>query len=259
MTATLAHRSVSLETELNPFQLFILVLSLFVLLELTIQAVFSLPAQTKQILNMGDNIICVFFLADFFIRFKQAENKWQFMRWGWIDLLSSLPLADVLQYGRIVRVVRVLRLLRSTRIIMAFMFRNKVRGTFSLVFSVSIILVIFGALAILQLEKGAEGANIQDPVDALWWAFVTVTTVGYGDYYPVTLEGRIVAAILMMAGVGMFGTFTGFVASWFLEDDKEKQDKHVATNMSNDISELKDEIGELKAMIIQLKSPDRRE
>lgn len=101
----------------------------------------------------------------------------------------------------------------------------------------------------LQLEKGIDGSNIHNAGDALWWAFVTITTVGYGDFYPVTYEGRIVAAVLMTAGVGLFGTFTGFVASWFLEEDSDKQDAHVVTNLRTEISELKASVELLKESI----------
>lgn len=123
------------------------------------------------------------------------------------------------------------------------------QGTFTLVSLVSIILIIFSAIAILQLEKGVSDSNIQTAGDALWWAFVTITTVGYGDFYPVSYEGRIVAAVLMIAGVGLFGTFTGFVASWFLEEDQEDQGKHIISNLHDEIHELKGEIAELKALI----------
>lgn len=78
-------------------------------------------------------------------------------------------------------------------------------------------MIIFSSIIILQVEK-APGSNIFTAGDALWWAFVTITTVGYGDLYPVTLEGRLVAVILMTTGVGLFGTFTAFVASWFVKE-----------------------------------------
>ncbi|WP_256612984.1 potassium channel family protein [Vibrio ostreae] len=176
----------------------------------------------------------------------------RFMKWGWIDLLSSIPMLDTFRYGRIVRVVQVLRILRavrSTKFIIGFLFRNKMHGTFTLVSLVSILLVIFGAVAMLQLEKGMPGSNIHNATEAIWWAFVTITTVGYGDYYPVTFEGRIVAAVLMTGGVGLFGAFTGFVASWFLEEDQEDQGKHIINNLRDEIQDLKSNIAELKALI----------
>lgn len=236
----------------GPFQFFTLILSIYVLVALFIESVLDLSPDITAILSTADNVICLVFLADFAIRFKKAESKLKFMKWGWIDLLSSIPMLDAFRYGRIVRVVRVLRILRavrSTKMILYYLFRNKTQGTFSLVSAVSVILVIFGAIAMLQLEKGIEGSNIHNAGDALWWAFVTITTVGYGDFYPVTVEGRIVAAVLMTAGVGLFGTFTGFVASWFLEDDPDKQDAHIVTNLHNDITELKSDIAELKKII----------
>lgn len=104
--------------------------------------------------------------------------------------------------------------------LVAVIFRNRAKGAFASVAPISILILFFCSVAILQVEQG-EGVNIKSPEDALWWAFVTLTTVGYGDRYPVTGAGRIVAAVLMIAGVGLFGTFTGYVASWFLEPEAE--------------------------------------
>jgi voltage-gated potassium channel len=79
------------------------------------------------------------------------------------------------------------------------------------------LLIIFSSIAILQVEKD-PASNIKSAEDAIWWAYVTITTVGYGDKYPVTTEGRVIAAVLMTAGVGLFGTFTAYVASWFVAE-----------------------------------------
>lgn len=238
--------------QIGPFQIFTLILSIYVLISLLIESVFLLPTDVIEILRFTDNVICMFFLLDFAIRFSKATNKRTFMKWGWIDLLSSIPMLDAFRYGRLVRVVRVIRILRavrSTKVILHHVFKNKMQGTFSLVSVVSIILVIFGAIAMLQLEKGIDGSNIHSASDALWWAFVTITTVGYGDFYPVTYEGRIIAAILMTAGVGLFGTFTGFVASWFLEEGEDDQGKHIVTSLKDEVSELRSEIQQLKELI----------
>jgi voltage-gated potassium channel len=103
---------------------------------------------------------------------------------------------------------------------MKYVFKNKAKGAFTSVAILALLLVIFCSIAILQVEK-APDSNIKSAEDAIWWAYVTITTVGYGDKYPVTTEGRIIAAVLMTAGVGLFGTFTAYVASWFVEPTKE--------------------------------------
>ncbi|MDN3679251.1 ion transporter [Vibrio tapetis subsp. quintayensis] len=242
---------VNKEEQLGPFQLFILLLSVFVLISLTAQMTLSLPDDVKQILQWTDGFICLFFFIDFLVQLKHASNKWHYFKtWGWIDLLSSIPMASYSQIGRIVRVIRLLRVIRSTRHLVSVYMRNKVKSSFSFVVFVSILVLTIGAIAILIFETDVEGGNIDNAADAFWWAFVTITTVGYGDFYPVTIEGRVVAAMLMTTGVGLFGTFTGFVASWFVDDDADDQGKHIIANLRRDVSDLKEDISELKVLLI---------
>ncbi|GAD79824.1 ion transporter [Vibrio ezurae] len=245
------------QRELGPIQFLTLILSIYVLLTLFVENAFDLPEDTLDLLTIIDTFVCGVFLIDFFQRFFRAPNKWVFMKWGWIDLLSSIPMVDTLRYGRfihLVRFFRILRAIRSTKIILNFLFHNRRKGTFTIVASVSVLLVIFGAISILQFEKGLPDSNIHNASDALWWAFVTITTVGYGDYYPVSTFGRMVAAILMTAGVGLFGTFTGLVANWFmLEGEQQEQQQEIKERqaLKDDIHALHDEISELKDLIKQ--------
>jgi len=111
-----------------------------------------------------------------------------------------------------------LRALRFTKYFLNYFLRNRKGTSFASVIMISLMLLIFGSVAMLQFETSAD-ANIKTPAYALWWAYTTITTVGYGDKYPLSIEGRIVAAILMTIGVGLFGTFTGFIASLFVELD----------------------------------------
>ncbi|NML65616.1 ion transporter [Hymenobacter sp. RP-2-7] len=197
----------------------VVVLSVYVLLALFVSTVFRLPPQTERILNLADNAICAFFLVEFCIRFYQAPRKGHFLRWGWVDLVASIPNVAVLRVGRTLRLVRVLRILRafrSTRHLLHHLFRSRVQGTFTVVALVATLMVISASVAILQVET-APDSNIKTAEDALWWAYSTITTVGYGDKYPVTGAGRLIAAVLMTVGVGLFGTFTGLLASWFVE------------------------------------------
>src|SRR3569832_395864 len=97
------------------FQILLVGLSIYVLAALFIEAAVPLKPSTRSILLYIDTTICFVFLFDFFYRFAKAGRKLQFLRWGWIDLVSSIPAISALRIGRVVRVVRVLRLLRGFR------------------------------------------------------------------------------------------------------------------------------------------------
>lgn len=215
--------SIKNESEKVSFlNLMVLVLSVYVLVALLLDTFFKLPTEISRLLEIVDFFICIFFLLEFCWRFYLADNKLKFMRWGWVDLVSSIPMIDFLRVGRAIRLIRLLRILRAFRSVknlVGHIFRNKAQGTFSSVAIIAMLLVIFSAIAILQVETDPN-SNIKTAEDAIWWAYVTITTVGYGDKFPVTTEGRLIAAVLMTAGVGLFGTFAGYVASLFVTDKK---------------------------------------
>jgi voltage-gated potassium channel len=208
------------EDNLGIINLLVLVLSIYVLIALLVDSFFTLSTETSSLLNYIDVAICAFFFLDFCVRFSKAKNKLKFMRWGWIDLISSIPMINILRFGRIfrlLRLIRIIRAFRSTNQFVNYIFRNKAQGTFTSVSVLAVLLIIFSSIAILQVENDPN-SNIKTAEDAIWWAYVTITTVGYGDKFPVTTEGRIIAAILMTAGVGIFGTFTAYIASLFVSD-----------------------------------------
>jgi voltage-gated potassium channel len=207
--------------------IFIVVISIYVLVALVIDTFFKLAPEISRLLGLIDDFICVVFLIDFGVRFFRAENKAEFMKWGWIDLLSSIPTLSYFRVGRALRLFRLLRILRAFRSLRDFashVFRHRVQSAFGSVAIIAVLMVIFSSIAILQVEDKPE-SNIKTAGDALWWSYVTITTVGYGDKYPVTTEGRIIAAVLMTVGAGLVGTFTGFAASWFVEGRLEENEE----------------------------------
>ncbi len=219
------------ENKLDYLNILVIVLSIYVLIALVADTFFQLPPEVSRVLNLVDNSICVFFLLEFCIRFFRADNKLRFMRWGWIDLISSIPTFDFLRAGRTLRLIRLLKILRafrSTKHLVHYIFSKKTQGAFTSVSVIAVLMVIFSAIAILQVEDDPN-SNIKTAEDAIWWAYVTITTVGYGDKFPVTTEGRIIAAFLMTTGVGLFGTFTGFLASWFVAEKKNEEQKSDVT------------------------------
>ena len=209
---------------LTGLQVLMLVLSIYVLIALFVDTVFKLSPEMSSLLQKLDTLICFIFLGDFFYNLYRAESKRDFLKWGWIDFISSIPMLNIFRWGRIVRVVRIFRILRGVRsmkYIFRVIFENRARGTFGTVVLITLLLVIFSSIAILNVETVPE-ANIKTDGDALWWAASTITTAGYGDKYPVTPEGRIIGVILMAAGVGFFGTLTAYIASVFLNPGKTK-------------------------------------
>lgn len=233
--------------KLTLHQLIMLVLSVYVVVALLIRELTPMDEQTRQLLDQIDTGICLYFLYDFFLRLYQADDKRAFLQWGWIDLLASIPAFNWFRLGQLVRVVRILRMVRSFRSIRDFLhylFRDRANGTLAVVLLSSILLMIFGAIAILYVERVPD-ANIKTPSDALWWAFVTITTVGYGDRFPVTTFGRLIAAVLMIAGVGLFGTFTGYVANFFVEDDQQQTENDMQTLIS-EIRQLRQKVEEME-------------
>jgi voltage-gated potassium channel Kch len=115
-------------------------------------------------------------------------------------------------------VLRVARLLRryGLRNVVRELVANPAQGGLLLAVFFAIVTLEFGSMFVLGVEQNAPGANIRTGVEALWWGIVTITTVGYGDYYPVTNPGRVVGAITMLIGIGLLGTFTGYLANTFL-------------------------------------------
>jgi voltage-gated potassium channel len=210
--------------QLGFLNLLIIALSIYVLIALMFDTFLKLPTEISRVLYITDNIICAVFLIDFMKRFLQAENKLKFMQWGWIDLVSSIPMFDFMRVGRAVRLIRLFRILRafrSTRHLVQHIFKRRTKGTLTAAAIIAILMIIFSSIAILQVETDLN-SNIKTAEDAIWWAYVTITTVGYGDKFPVTTEGRIIATLLMTVGVGLFGTFTAYLASWFIGENKKE-------------------------------------
>ena len=226
------------------YHLLMLALSLFAIIALGVEVAMRLNPEVRAVLEYADYAVCMLFACDFAVSLWRAPNRRRyFFVWGWLDLLSSIPVLSVARWGRIARVARVFRVLRgvrATREITAVILKERARNTFLAAGLLALLLIVVCSIAVLHFETTRE-ANIKTAEDAVWWSFATITTVGYGDRYPVTSEGRFVAVILMCAGVGLFGTLSGFLAAWFLGDRRE----------DGDLAALRKEIAALRELIEQ--------
>jgi voltage-gated potassium channel len=243
MTTISTHEPKQPLTNVGPYQLFMLALCIWSLVVLVAGVFTRWNDSTGTILAYADMVVCGFFLMDFLKSLWEAPRKWHYLRtWGWIDLLSSIPVVDPLRWGRAARALRILRVLRgvkSARKMAHFLVERREQSAFFTSVLLTFLLLISGSMAILEFERDS-GGNITTAEDAMWWAGSTMTTVGYGDRYPVTSEGRLIAVFLMTAGVGTFGVLAGLVASWFVSPATEEADQ--------DRKEIKELLLELKAM-----------
>ena len=169
-------------------------------------------------------LLSVIFLADFTYRLLTADSKFDyfFRQFGWADLLASLPFEQV-KILRIFRLIRVGRLLHDYGVknIARTLIKDRAGSALLTLLLMGILVLEFGSLEMLHVEQYAPGANITTAGDAIWYVIVTISTVGYGDRYPVTGAGRVAGSLIIIVGVGIFGTFTGYLANLFLSPSKK--------------------------------------
>jgi voltage-gated potassium channel len=166
-----------------------------------------------------DGILSLIFLSDFAFRILSADSKKEyfFRQFGWADLAASLPLpqAKILRAFRVFRAVRLLRQRGPEQMLNEFI-DNRAQSALLSVLLLIMLLLEFGGMGMAWAEQRNADSNIKTGGDALWWAYVTITTVGYGDQFPVTNAGRLIGVLVLTAGVGLFGVLTGFLANLFL-------------------------------------------
>lgn len=182
------------------------------------------------------NVLWVVFGLDYLISLMLAEEKWHWFIHHLFDLLIV-----VLPMVRPLRVLRVLTALNALHRASGL----ALRGRITMYVGASVVLIVFiGSLAVLDAERYAQGASIRTFGQALWWSFVTITTVGYGDYAPVTSTGRLIAFVLMLGGIALIGVVTATLASWIVDEvsAEDKQETKVTRQEVQEVSRRLDRI-----------------
>ncbi|MFC6287722.1 potassium channel family protein [Nocardioides sp. GCM10027113] len=175
----------------------------------------DLSPDVKAVLLGVEGVVWLAFAVDLVARLLLVEgSRLRYAVRHWYDVIVVVvPLLRPLRLLRLIALVKVLN--RTAVASLSGRVTTYVAGT--AVFSLGL-----GALTVLDAERGAEGANITTFGDALWWSLTTVSTVGYGDHFPVTLEGRLVAAGLMLVGIAVIGVITASVAAWLVHNVEEE-------------------------------------
>jgi voltage-gated potassium channel len=255
----------------NAYNIFILVLTV---LSLAVMVVMLLPISdaTLKLLTVYDNLICVIFLIDFFLNLRGAARKSDYFikERGWLDLLGSIPslgllvnvgkFAGLLRLARLSRLARIARLLRgeNKKTLVKDILDNRSRYATFLTILLTIMVLTVASVLVLQFESKSPDANITTGGDALWYSIVTITTVGYGDFYPVTSGGRITAFFIMFMGVGIIGALASILASLLVapsSSDEEEETREAAAeaaaaaSLQEELRAVKEELAAVRQVL----------
>ena len=243
----------------NAYEMFILVLTI---LSLVVMVALLLPLNdaTIRLLTVYDNMICVVFLGDFAMNLARSSPKRNYFigRRGWLDLIGSIPALGFFKFTALLRLARLSRLARITRLLRGDNKKALVqdvvthRGQYAAFITVlaAFIVLTVSSVFVLQFESTSPNANIKTGGGALWWGVVTITTVGYGDEYPVTMLGRFTAVLVMFAGVGIIGALASILASILVPPPQTQQerdeDASAARLLQDELIEIKNELAALR-------------
>lgn len=252
----------------NAYNLFILVLTLFSLVVMVL-LLLPLDAESKQLLQIYDNVICLIFLADFAYSLSGSRPRRQYFIYqrGWLDLLGSIPTLGFFELTALFRLARISRLARVTRLLRGNNRRELVRdmvvnrgqyASFITLLSAGMILSTASFL-VLQFEIRSPDSNIRTGADAIWWGFVTITTVGYGDRFPVTLAGRLIGLFVMLTGVGIIAALASILASLLVPPPEPEEGAAPAPPpTARDADRVAEELAGLRAEVAALRAEIQR-
>ncbi len=189
-----------------------------------------------------------------------AADKKKFIKKNIPDLIAIIPFSSLFRVARLARLTRLIRLSKTMRLFRAGVWLVRFKDKFKVfiktngmiyVVTITVCINLFGAVGIYFLED-------MTLVDSFWWAFVTITTVGYGDISPVTNMGKLLAAVLMLVGIGFIGMLTGTIATFFISEDRKEPQSYRDVTIENiklrinELEKLSDE--DIDSMAAVLKS-----
>ena len=232
----------------------LLVASVAFLVAFSIEVIGNLPDSRSAVFNWVIWGTWALFIIDYLVNLVLAERR---ARWFLVNLYQ-VPIL-------LLPALRPLRLLRLITLL-GFMQRfagHALRGRIlAYVLGSAVLLTYVGALAVLDAEQNVTGSNIRTIGNAVWWALVTITTVGYGDFYPITLVGRIVAVALMVGGIAILGVVTATLASWLIEQVGQRAAVEAELSeepMRAELAEMNLKIDHLTGLLENLSNPTGRQ
>ena len=236
-----------LQEKLKVWDWSVLVVSVISLVLIIWETFVPPPPDTLNQFILIDRYACTIFMIDVLVRWRRMNWSRKYWKWGWLDVIAAIPLDSAF---RAMQAIRIYRFVRLARII--YKFKGVTKGTtlnekLLAMPGITLVVILISTTLIVEVESKAPNAMIKNGGDAIWWALSTVTTVGYGDMYPVTTQGRFIAAVLMLVGIALFGSISAFVTSKIILPKEERDHE----GELREIRALHKEIKELRQTLIE--------
>lgn len=217
------------------YQMVLLFLSVYVLCAILIESFFVSDKEVKKVLQYIDFLVCIFFLIDFGVNFTAAKSKIEYMKWGWLDLISSVPAIDPLRWGRVskvVRIVRYLRAIKSIKVLLNSLHVSKFETLSLCVFLVVFLTFTLSSAIILEFERGLD-SPIATAETALWWAFLNLLNAKSSIGQALSTEGVTATILLNKVGLLLFAYLNSMLVAWLVMQRKPG-DKSNLGSIEND-------------------------
>jgi voltage-gated potassium channel len=207
------------------YELFIAAVSILSVFNMVLAYIPGVDPDAINVVYIINAVLTLLFIYDFGLRFATAPSRsFYFIRdYGWADLLAVIPALRIFRLFRIYKAYRIIHKY-GIQYIVTYLSKNRAASALYILVLMVILIIEAGGFLVLQAEHAAPSANILTAFDAIWWAYVTITTVGYGDRYPVTIGGRMVGILVMTTGVAVFATFAGLISSKLLAPPEKEEE-----------------------------------
>jgi voltage-gated potassium channel len=242
------------------YELFIAAVSILSVFNMLLAYIPGVDQDALNVVALIKAVLTLLFIFDFGLRLATAPSRSHyFIRdYGWADLLAVIPALRIFRLFRIYKAYRIIHKYGG-RYILSYLSNNRAASALYILVVMVILIIESGGFMVLQAERAAASANIQSAGDAIWWAYVTITTVGYGDRFPVTIQGRLVGILVMTTGVAVFATFAGLISSKLLapgakEEESPEQPQAAEDQAARYLAELKQLIGEREKIETEITS-----
>ncbi|MCE5299235.1 MAG: ion transporter [Methanoregulaceae archaeon] len=246
------------------YELFIAAVSILSVFNMLLAYIPGVDQDALNVVYIINLVLTPLFIFDFSFRLATAPSRshYFFRDYGWADLLAVIPALRIFRLFRIYKAYRIIHKYGG-RYIVTYLSNNRAASALYILVLMVILIIESGGFMVLQAERASLSANILTAGDAIWWAYVTITTVGYGDRFPVTTQGRLVGILVMTTGVAVFATFAGLISSKLLAPSAKEEETPEQAPVGEDEAaryraELKQLISEREKIEMEITSPPRK-